>query len=241
MRMPNLLPMAVAAVLAGALFAPDAEAQKLYRWVDEDGKVHYSQSLPPEAVDRARRELSARSGMTTSEVGRALTDEERAEAEAEAAILEASRKLAEERAQRDQVLISSYSSERDLQRTYDERFSLVDETLKATRVGIDSQRQTLASLLASAADREFGGQVVDARTRESIRETHGHLSSQQTLMQRREAERAVLEAEFEQTLARYRELKGETPAQRSGGDDEPAAAPAVGDDAADDAGTAAHG
>lgn len=211
MRMPNLPAMAVAAVLAGTLLAPDAAAQKLYRWVDEDGKVHYSQSLPPEAVDRARRELSARSGMTTGEVERALTDEERVEAAAETAIMDASRKLAEERAQRDQVLIGSYSTERDLQRAYDERFSLVDETLKATRVGIDSQRQTLASLLANAADREFGGQAVDARTRESIRETYLRLSSQQTLMQRREAERAVLEAEFDETLARYRELKGDQP------------------------------
>lgn len=212
MRTPHLLTMAVAAVLAGALLAPDAAAQKLYRWVDEDGKVHYSQSLPPEAVDRARRELSARSGMTTGEVERVLTGEERAEAAAEAAILDASRRLAEERSQRDQVLIGSYSNESDLQRAYDERFSLVDETLKATRVSIDSQRQTLASLLASAADREFGGQPVDARTRESIRETYARLSSQQTLMQRREAERAVLEAEFDETLARYRELKGESPA-----------------------------
>lgn len=224
MRMPDLLATAVAAVLAGALLAPDAAAQKLYRWVDEDGKVHYSQSLPPEAVDRARRELSARSGMTTGEVDRALSDEERAEAEAEAAILDASRKLADERAQRDQVLIGSYSSERDLQRAYDERFLLVDETLKATRVGMDSQRQTLASLLASAADREFGGQAVDARTRDSIRETYARLSSQQTLMQRREAERAVLEAEFEETLTRYRELKGEEPA-----DNEVEAAPAEGE------------
>lgn len=212
--------MAVAAVLAGALLAPDAAAQKLYRWVDEDGKVHYTQSLPPEAVDRARRELSARSGMTTGEVERALTDEERAEADAESAILEASRKLADERNQRDQVLVGSYSSERDLQRAYDERFSLVDETLKATRVGIDSQRQTLASLLASAADREFGGQPVDAATQESIRETYIRLSSQQTLMQRREAERAVLEAEFDDTLARYRELKGDAPAGNGPADDE---------------------
>ena len=79
--------MAVAVVLAGVLAVPDASAQKLYRWVDEDGKVQYSQSLPPEAVDRARRELSARSGMTTGEVDRALSDDERAEAAAEAAIM----------------------------------------------------------------------------------------------------------------------------------------------------------
>lgn len=235
--------MAVAAVLAGALVAPEADAQKLYRWVDEDGKVHYSQSLPPEAVDRARRELSARSGMTTGQVERALTDEERAEAAAEAAIMDASRKLAEERAQRDQVLTGSYSSESDLQRAYDERFSLVDETLKATRIGIDSQRQTLASLLASAADRELGGQAVDARTRESIRKTYADLSSQQTLMQRREAEQAALRAEFDETLARYRELKGDAPAGRAGngGGAEAAADGGERTEASDGTGTASQG
>lgn len=219
MRMPNLLPVAIAAVLAGALLAPDASAQKLYRWVDEDGKVHYSQSLPPEAVDRARRELSARSGMTTGEVERALTDEERLQAAAENAILETSQRLVEERAQRDHVLTASYTTERELTRAYDERFSLVDETLKATRVSIDSQRQTLASLLTNAADREFGGQVVDAATQDSIRETYLRLASQQTLMQQREAERAALDQEFQETLARYRELRGTTPAEGAASSD----------------------
>lgn len=212
MRSTILGGLTAAAVIAAGLALPQAQAQKLYRWVDEDGKVHYSQSLPPEAVDRARRELSARSGRATGEVDRALTEEERAAAAAEEAILEASRRLAEERAQRDQVLVASYPDETQLRRAYEERFALVDETLKATRVSIDSQRQSLASLLASAADRELGGQPVNEPTRAMIRETWSRLSSQQSLMNRRELERAALEQEYQETLARYRELRGGAPA-----------------------------
>ena len=64
--------------------ATPAESQKLYRWVDADGKVHYSDSLPAEAVDRARRELNKNSGGTLTRVDRALTEAERAAQQAEA-------------------------------------------------------------------------------------------------------------------------------------------------------------
>ena len=47
------------AVLATLLAAASAAAQKkdapkLYRWVDKEGKVHFDQVLPPEAVQQAR-------------------------------------------------------------------------------------------------------------------------------------------------------------------------------------------
>ena len=38
---------------------------EVYRWVDKDGKVQFSDALPPEAVDQARTEINATSGMAT--------------------------------------------------------------------------------------------------------------------------------------------------------------------------------
>ena len=69
------------AITTSLLAAGTAEAQKaskrLYRWVDRDGKVQFSDSLPPEAVDQARTEISE-SGRVVADVDRALTAEERA-------------------------------------------------------------------------------------------------------------------------------------------------------------------
>lgn len=201
--------LALAAALGLALAAPAAQAQKLYRWVDKDGKVHYSDALPPEAVDQARRELSAKSGMTVGEVDRALTDEERAAIAAAAAEAQTAAELEAQQQERDQVLLASFTTEADLNRAYSSRITLLDETLKATRAAIEGQRLGLASMLANAADRELTGQPVDAKSVTTVRETHRQLTLQQDMLQRREVERTALQMEYEATLARYRELKGE--------------------------------
>src|SRR5687767_14615477 len=53
-----------------------ASTTKLYKWTDEDGKVHYSERLPQEAVGKATTHMS-RQGTVVKETDRALTPEER--------------------------------------------------------------------------------------------------------------------------------------------------------------------
>lgn len=206
---PVLLPVVVA--LIAALASPPALAQKLYRWTDKDGKEHYSDTLPSEAIDAAREELNKASGSTVGQVERALTQEERAtmaaSAEAEAELA----KRAEDQRQRDRVLLSSYPSEAELQRTYNERLTLVEESVKSAQVGIEGQRNSLASLLAHATDRELAGQPVAARTVANLREAHRQIGDQQTQLSRREAEHAALKQELDEVLSRYRALKENPP------------------------------
>lgn len=205
-------------LLAVALASPAVQAQKdpapkLYRWTDKDGKEHYTDSLPAEAVDAAREELNKASGSTVAAVERALTAEERAQKAREAEAVAAAAKLVADKRERDRTLLSSYSSESELQNTYSERLMLVEESVKSAQVGIDSQRGSLTSLLAHATDRELAGQAVDKRTLENIGEAHRQLGEQKIVLQRREAERAALQHELDTLLARYRELKANPPSE----------------------------
>ena len=75
--------LCLAAPLAQAQKAATAE-KKLYCW-NEDGRKVCGDALPADAVDSARTEISSRSGLRVGEVDRALTPEERAAAEAQAA------------------------------------------------------------------------------------------------------------------------------------------------------------
>src|SRR3546814_18328585 len=94
-----------------------------------------------------------------------------------------------DRLESDRTLLSSYSSESELQSTYSERLMLVEESVKSAQVGIDSQRGSLTSLLAHATDRELAGQAVDKRPLENIGEAHRPLGEQQVALQRREADK----------------------------------------------------
>ena len=202
------------AVLAGALaLAGAAEAQKLYRWVDKDGKVHYSDHVPPEAVDQARDELNDQ-GMKVGEVERALTPEEiaardeRLRREAEEAA------VAAEQAKRDHVLLSSYDSEEALDLAYRERFDLLEQSLATARMGIESQEKSLADLLAHAASLERAGRAVPKGIASSIAMARRQVDEQRQYMERREQEKQALEAEYEQTRTRYRSLRAAHDAQK---------------------------
>ena len=197
-----------ACLLLGAV--TDAAAQKLYRWTDKDGKVHYTDQLPPEAAKDAREQLNAQ-GLVVDRTERALTAEEQAVRAAEDAKRAEQNRIDEEQAKMDSVLIGSYPSEDDLQRSYKERFDLIEQSLESARVSIRSQEKSLADLLAHAADLERNGKPVNKTVVDSITRTRAQVAEQRGYLQRREAEGAALRAEFDALVKRYRELKGLDP------------------------------
>lgn len=206
-RKPLCLAILLAVVTAGAAFGQDKGA-KLYRWVDKDGKVHYDQALPPEAVNQARREFSAKTGSATGSVDRALTPEERAaQAAAEQAALDAAA-VANEQKRQEEIMMASYETEADMRRAYGERIDLLKMTLESTDISIKSLRENLATILSQASDTELDNRrVLDDRAA-SIRELHAERMKQQALQATRHAALDSLNAEFARMLARYRELRG---------------------------------
>ena len=89
--MPNVKPL-LAAFLGTALIAGvAAQEKKIYRWVDKDGKVQISDQLPPDAVDKARKEYNAKTGALRNDVQSQLSPAEKAaakqQAQAEAAAM----------------------------------------------------------------------------------------------------------------------------------------------------------
>ena len=214
----------LAAAIALAVVAPPAEAQrgksskKLYRWVDADGKVQISDTLPPEMVGNERREISAGSGRTTDTVARELTPEERAahDAEAARAATEAER-LAEQQRSED-AMLQSYATEEDLKRAYNERIGLLKQTLESTDVSLMSLRASLAAQLADASESELKNKKIDDKRLAKIRELHHDLTKQRGFQASRHVELIALDAEFVRVLERYRQRRAEEAAP-------PAAAP----------------
>lgn len=198
------------AILLPVLFAAamPATAQKLYRWTDKDGNVHYTDQLPPEAARDQREELN-KQGMTVNRTERALTPEEQAARAVENAKLAEQQRLDEEKAKMDAVLVGSYPAEADLQRSYKERFDLIEQSLESARVSIRSQEKSLADMLAHAADLERNGKPVNQTVIDSITQTRAQVAEQRGYLARRETEGAALRAEFNALVKRYRELKGE--------------------------------
>ncbi len=200
--------------IASAQTKPSIE-KKIYCW-NEGGRKVCGDALPASAADSARTEISSRSGMTTGRMDRALTGSERSAADVAA---ELARKQAEVLAlqqRRDLAMVESYMTEADLRRAYGERTILLDETLKASRLGLSNLRLSLLALLRQAGDQELGGEPVAKRLASSIRDQHGELLRQQQILIAQQEDRATLEDELQDSLRRYRELKRDDSAAGAG-------------------------
>lgn len=187
---------------------PKQGEKKIYCW-NEGGKKVCGDALPASATDSARTEISTRSGLTTGRLDRALTDTERSAA---AVAAEAAREQADAEARqlrRDLAMVESYATEADLRRAYGDRTSLLDETLKASRLGLSNLRLSLLSLLRQAGDQELAGTPVPQKLSGSIQEQHAELLRQQQILAAQELDRSELEAELQDSVRRYREMKGE--------------------------------
>lgn len=218
-RMPfKRLPL-LAACLATLAMAPaaaqsgkkpgqktDAGPKKIYCW-DEGGKRVCGDALPASAVDSARTEINATSGLRTGEVGRALYGNERLQAEAAKRQADALAEAEAARQRRDLAMAESYATEGDLRRAYGERIVLVDEALKGSRLGVTNLRNSLVTLLRQAGELELQGKPVGKALLARIQSQHTDLVRQQVIHDQQADERASLGTQLDAALARYRELK----------------------------------
>lgn len=184
-----------------------AANKKLYCW-DQNGQRVCSDTLPQDAVNRARDEFNAKSGLRSAEVDRALTVEERASLAAEAAQSRLDDAAEQTRKRTDQAMLMSYQSEDDLRRVFTERTAILDNNVATARYNVASLRDGLVTLLRTAGERELGGQKVPEKLATEIRQRHNELLWQQRLQVSFEKQRADLDGEVSDTLRRYRDLKG---------------------------------
>jgi hypothetical protein len=201
----TIVALLLLAFAAGAV-AQNKGGKKLYCW-NENGQRTCGDALPPGATDLARTEISARNGMTTGEVGRVLTDSERAAAataqqQAAVAAMDAAALH-----RRDLAMVASYATEADLRKAYGERITLLDDALKASALGEANLRRSLVTLLDQANNLELSSKPVPPPLLAKLRTQHADLLRQRRIMAEQRVERASLDGELAAALERYRALK----------------------------------
>lgn len=209
-RITAVVPLLLAAAVALPAQAQqrDTAAQKkLYCW-DQNGQRVCSDTLPPEAVNAARDEFSLRSGLRSGQVDRALSADERTAAALARVHAENERAAEQSRQRTEQALLSTFNTESELRRVFDERISMADNNIQTARYNVASVRQALVNQLAQAGERELAGHSVAQKPAADILNRRRELVVQLRLQEAFEQQRRELDGEIEQTLQRYRLLKG---------------------------------
>jgi hypothetical protein len=202
----------ILALASLSVLASTGYAQKLYRWVDENGSVHYSDRVPPDQ-SRQSRDLLNEQGVTVGSEQGALTDEERVAQERARLEEETARIEAEEAARRDQILLDTYLSVEDIEEIRDRWLELVESQITVTDLYLASQRTKLEELqrkltvYAPYSERENALPVPENLTLEISRTESSIQTFEQRLKDNR-AEQEEIRNNFEADIIRFKELKG---------------------------------
>ena len=176
---------------------------KLYKWTDQDGNVHYSDQIPPEAKEYARERVNDQ-GVAVERIERALTPEELAAQKAAADKAIADAKHAEEMRKADEALMNSYASEEDLTRAYSQRLDLLSQTIDARQMEIAAREQSLTSLVAQAAEMERGGRPVSDAIKQMIASERTEIDRQKQFLLKKETEKLTAKQDYDRDMAAYK-------------------------------------
>lgn len=209
MNLKTSLLLFAAVLWAGSAVAQD-KPKKLYKWVDENGKVHFSDTVPADQLKKGRQEIS---GASVKTVDRQKTPEELAAEKLAAEKAAELKKIEDAQAQADNALVQSYATEADLLRARDQELEVVESTLATNRLGIASHEKALTDMLASAAEFERAKKPIPARVTESISSIRKDLEEQRRMLADREARKAQIAKDYEAKVARFRALKAKAAAE----------------------------
>jgi|GEM_PF-737325 len=192
------------AATAGEVYAQTTAAPgKLYKWVDKDGNVHFSDQVPADQAGYAREKMNDQ-GVSVEKVERALTGEEQAKKLSdEASAIALAKRLGDEK-KADEILLNSYASETDLKRAYDQRMDLLGQTIEARRIEINAREQSLSSLVAEAANLERAGKPVSDTLKQMITAERGEIDKQKAYLKQKDSEKGQALIDYQRDQARYK-------------------------------------
>jgi hypothetical protein len=191
-------------VLATCLTLPAGAG--LYKWVDEQGNIQYSDRVPPEQVERARSEMDKR-GLTVKRTEAARTPEEIAK-EQELARLRAEReRLEAEQKAADQVLLRTFRSEDDILMARDGKVQAIDTQIGVTRSLVAQTQERLAEQQRIAADMERQGTPVPPKQVQAITDLRRQVDDSYAAIVQNEQGRAQVIEKYDRDLVRFRQLQ----------------------------------
>jgi chromosome segregation ATPase len=195
----------LALLAAGIAFSLPASA-KMYKWVDENGTTHYSETVPPRHADKDRSELNKAGRVVKRK--EALTPEERLAKEQELAEKRAAEETAREQRRRDKALTSTYSNEKEIELARKRNLQQVEARINSINSQVKMAEGNLAGLEKESEGYKAAGKPIPPSLLEDMKGSQKRLAKLQQDMAKAQEEKDALNARYDADKARYKELTG---------------------------------
>ena len=196
-------PLAILTLATFVLLAPTVRATT-YKWVDDQGKVHYTDKIPPEAINKGSVELN-KQGVPIKKTDPALTPEQRQAREAEEERVRQAAKIREEIQRKDRALLQSYTTEGEIELSKKRALGTIDgqiQSAQAYMVTLNKRKQEIETRAAAP-----GKSPQPQGTEREIASVNEELEKQADLIAAKRKEIAVVTARYDADKQRWRELR----------------------------------
>jgi len=195
-------------LLPALLCATAAFGDRTFKWVDNEGQIHYGNRVPPEYAKLERKVINERG--RTIKVYDALKTPEQRKAEKQLAETAAKNKvLAEKQAVHDRSLLATFSSEKDMLLAKNGKVAAVDALLQLTNSRVESMKERLLGLTEEAATYERSGKALPASLESQINNLREQITTNEAFIKEKESERHRIVRKFDNDIKRYIELTAE--------------------------------
>jgi hypothetical protein len=197
----------VLALAALLLVAPHARAAT-YKWVDEKGVVHYTDKIPPEAVNKGNSEI--KNGVAVKRTDPAPTAEQRRAREIEEV---RQQQLAKEREvvdRRDRALLATYTTEGEIDLARRRALNTIDAQVQGATKYTMMLNQRKVELDAKKA--ALGGNQAPAVLERELANIDSELQKQVDLIATKKKEIAVVNARYDLDKKRWADLRAQAEA-----------------------------
>lgn len=188
-----------------ALLAASLPAAAVYKWVDEDGKTHYGDRVPPQYAKQQREEVN-KQGLTTKTYARQKTPEELAAEKKAREDAEAEAKAKKEQEEQDRNLVQTYPTLETLEEARADRRKLIESNFKMAQQARDGTNASLQKLLERKAAAEKNGGKAPPALLKQIKDHEKSLKQTDDAIAKLNESRATMEAKFEADHKRYLEI-----------------------------------
>jgi hypothetical protein len=175
-----------------------------YKWVDENGVIHYGDRVPPQYAKQESSVLNKQGVEVARTEAQKSPDQLAAEARAQEAIIR--------QKQHDSFLLTTYTSVKDIEGLRDERLEQISGQRRAAEAYVEGLQGRLGALQSRALNfKPYNDTPTSRRMPDDLAEdlmrTLNEVRSQKTALAAKDAEESALRTQFQADIDRYRELR----------------------------------
>ena len=193
-------------VLALTLSSVPLQAAKIKCWKNSDGIRECGNIVPPEYAQKGHDEVSSQ-GITTKHHERALNKEELAERKRLAKEEKAAKQAREEQQRKDNVLLNTFANEDEILMARNGKITTIRTEIRLTYKSLNKAKDHMSGLRKQAANSERSGKPAPKKLAQNITQTQGQIDKYERFISAKKAELDRINMQFEEDLARYKELR----------------------------------